>query len=146
MLQIHFLLTQSRWKGQAIADGRTITVELDLGKLPAISGNAAELREVANNLIFNVVDAMPPDGTITVRSGVEDGPAVLKVSDSGNGMSEEVRQRCLEPFFSTKGKCGTGLGPSMVFGIVRRHAGTIGIESGLEHATTFAIQLPFTTG
>ena len=62
-------LTQPKWKGQALADGRTISVELDLAKLPAISGNAPELREVATNLIFNAVDAMPAGGTITLRSG-----------------------------------------------------------------------------
>ncbi len=135
-------LTQPKWKGQALADGRIITVELDLAKLPAISGDAAELREVATNLIFNAVDAMPAGGTITLRSGTEDGQAMLEVCDTGSGMSEEVRSRCLEPFFSTKGENGTGLGLSMVFGIIKRHEGSVEIESELGKGTTFRIRLP----
>jgi signal transduction histidine kinase len=135
-------LTQPKWKGQALADGRTITVELDLAKLPPISGNAAELREVATNLIFNAVDAMPTGGIITLRSGEEDGHAVLEVSDTGSGMNEEVRSRCLEPFFSTKGEKGTGLGLSMVFGIIKRHEGSIEIESTLGKGTTIRIRMP----
>jgi signal transduction histidine kinase len=135
-------LTQPKWKGQALADGRTITVKLDLAKLPPISGNAAELREVATNLIFNAVDAMPSGGTITLRSSAEHGQAVFEVSDTGSGMSEEVRSRCLEPFFSTKGEKGTGLGLSMVFGIIQRHEGTVEIESALGKGTTFRIRLP----
>ena len=71
-------LTQPKWKGQALADGRTITVNLDLAKVPPISGSAAELREVATNLIFNAVDAMPAGGTITLRSGSENGPSKIQ--------------------------------------------------------------------
>lgn len=138
-------LTQPKWKGQALADGRTISVELDLAKLPPVSGNAAELREVATNLIFNAVDAMPRGGTITLRSSTEGGQAVLEVTDTGKGMTEEVRARCLEPFFSTKGEKGTGLGLSMVFGIVKRHEGSIEIESEPERGTTFRIRLPAQT-
>lgn len=140
-------LTQPKWKGQALADGRTITVELDLAKVPPISGNAAELREVATNLIFNAVDAMPAGGAITLRSSTENGQAVLEVSDTGSGMTDEVRHRCLEPFFSTKGDKGTGLGLSMVFGIIKRHEGSVEIESILGHGTTFRLRLPgLTTG
>jgi len=135
-------LTQPKWKGQALANGRAISVELDLAKLPPISGNAAELREVATNLIFNAVDAMPAGGTITLRSSTEHGQAVLEVSDNGTGMTEEVRSRCLEPFFSTKGEAGTGLGLSMVFGIIKRHEGGVEIESTPGKGTTFRIRLP----
>jgi signal transduction histidine kinase len=135
-------LTQPKWKGQALAEGRTITLQLDLAKLPPVSGNAAELREVATNLIFNAVDAMPSGGMITLRSSAVEGQAVLEVSDTGAGMSEEVRRRCLEPFFSTKGEKGTGLGLSMVFGIITRHEGTLEIDSTPGQGTTFRIRLP----
>jgi signal transduction histidine kinase/CheY-like chemotaxis protein len=138
-------LTQPKWKGQALADGRTIIVKVELAKPPPISGNPAELREVATNLIFNAVDAMPDGGTITLRSGEENGQAVLEVSDTGSGMSEEVRSRCLEPFFSTKGEKGTGLGLSMVFGIIKRHEGSVEIESTPGKGTTFRIRLPAIT-
>jgi signal transduction histidine kinase len=138
-------LTQPKWKGQALAEGRTIHVKLDLAKLPAISGNASELREAVTNLIFNAVDAMPMGGAITLRSDTEGGQAVIEVSDTGSGMCEAVRSRCLEPFFSTKGEKGTGLGLSMVFGIIKRHEGSIEIESAVGKGTTFRIRLPAMT-
>ena len=138
-------LTQPKWKGQALAEGRTINIELDLAKLPAVCGNEAELRGVVTNLIFNAVDAMPEGGTITLRSAAAPGQAVLEISDTGTGMSEEVRHRCLEPFFSTKGEKGTGLGLAMVFGIIKRHEGSIEIESAIPKGTTFRIRLPATT-
>jgi CheY-like chemotaxis protein len=100
------------------------------------------LREVATNLIFNAVDAMPGGGTITIRSGSEAGQAVIEFIDTGSGMTEEVRSRCVEPFFSTKGEKGTGLGLSMVFGIIKRHEGHVEIESTPGVGTTFRIRLP----
>lgn len=135
-------LTQPKWKGQALAEGRAINIALDLAKLPAISGNAAELRELTTNLIFNAVDAMPLGGTITLRSASQDTHVLLEVTDTGTGMPEEVRARCLEPFFSTKGEEGTGLGLSMVFGIVQRHEGEVEILSELGKGTTFRIRFP----
>ena len=135
-------LTQPKWKTQALASGRTISVELDLEKLPLISGNSSELREVITNLIFNAVDAMPEGGTITLRSRRDGDDALLVIADTGTGMTDAVRNRCLEPFFSTKGDKGTGLGLSMVFGIIKRHNGTLDIESTLDRGTTFSIRLP----
>jgi signal transduction histidine kinase len=73
------------------------------------------------------------------------GWVVVEVSDTGTGMTEEVRQRCLEPFFTTKGEYGTGLGLAMVYGILRRHEGTIDIQSALGRGTTFVIRLPALT-
>jgi signal transduction histidine kinase len=136
-------LTQPKWKTQALESGRTISLELDLEKLPAISGNPSELREATTNLIFNAVDAMPKGGTVTLRSRREAGDRVLfEVADTGTGMPETIRARCLEPFFSTKGDKGTGLGLSMVFGIIKRHNGTLEIESAPERGTTFRIRFP----
>src|SRR4029077_2650228 len=81
-------------------------------------------------------------GTITLETTVMGNDAVLRVRDSGTGMSESVRQRCLEPFFSTKGELGTGLGLSMVYGIVERHRGKLEIESTPGQGTTFSIRVP----
>ena len=135
-------LTQPRWKDQAQANGVTVDVQADLQEVPLIAGNEAELREVLTNLIFNAVDAMPRDGTVTLRTRLDEGWVVLEVSDTGTGMTEEVRQRCLEPFFSTKGDRGTGLGLAMVFGTVQRHEGEIDIETEPGRGTTFIIRLP----
>jgi signal transduction histidine kinase len=139
-------LTQPKWKTQALTSGRKIEMELDLEKLPPVSGNPAELREALTNLIFNAVDAMPAGGTVTLRSHPEDNAVLFEISDTGTGMSEDVRTRCLEPFFSTKGEKGTGLGLSMVFGIIKRHNGTVDIESAVGRGSTFRIRLPAEIG
>ncbi|MBI1987536.1 MAG: HD domain-containing protein [Nitrospinae bacterium] len=109
--------------------------ELDPG-LPSVSGIESEIREALTNLIFNAMDAMPQGGVVTIRTregagghgGQEEGAppqVVLEVSDTGAGMDEETRQHCLEPFFSTKGERGTGLGLAMVYGVMQRHQGDI---------------------
>jgi CheY-like chemotaxis protein/anti-sigma regulatory factor (Ser/Thr protein kinase) len=102
------------------------------------------MRELLTNLIFNAVDALPDGGAINIGTRAVDSAVFLKITDTGTGMTEEVRRRCLEPFFTTKGKRGTGLGLAMVFGIVQRHAGTIEIESKPGEGTSFLIRLPAT--
>jgi nitrogen fixation negative regulator NifL len=135
-------LTQPKWKNQAEANGIAIHVATELGNIPTVVGNAADLREALTNLIFNAVDAMPQGGTITVRTRSDNSRALLEVADTGTGMSEEVRTRCLEPFFTTKGDRGTGLGLSMVYGILQRHQGIIDIQSTPGSGTTFILSLP----
>jgi signal transduction histidine kinase len=121
--------------------GQDIRFETDLASA-VISGIGAELREVLTNLIFNAVDAIPGAGLITLRTRTQAGEVIAEVIDSGAGMTTEVRERCLEPFFSTKGDQGTGLGLAMVFGIIKRHQGTVEIESELGKGSTFRIRLP----
>ena len=135
-------LTQPKWHGQALETGRTIRIILELEKVPLILGNGAELREIFVNLIFNAVDAMPDGGVITLKSSAEDDGVKISIEDTGEGMTEEVVNRCLEPFFSTKQGHGTGLGLSMVFGIIRRHSGVLNIHSVLGSGTRFSITLP----
>ena len=135
-------LTQPRWRDEARGRGVDIAVIADLREVPAIEGNAPELREALTNLIFNAVDAMDEGGTITVRTRSEDNLAVLEVADTGTGMTDRVRASCLEPFFSTKGDRGTGLGLAAVHGVVGRHNGTIEIQSKPGTGTTFVIRLP----
>ena len=97
------VLTQPKWKAQAQATGRNIIARLELDPVPAVAGNAAELREALSHLILNAVDAMPQGGAITLRTRRLGDTAMIEVGDTGVGMDEEVQRRCLEPFFTTKG-------------------------------------------
>jgi CheY-like chemotaxis protein len=135
-------LTRPRWKDQALAEGRQFEVLYELEEVTPIACNPSEIREMLVNLIFNAVDAMPRGGKLTLRTYHQEGRVAFDVGDSGTGMTEEVRKRCMEPFFSTKGEKGTGLGLAMVFGIVQRHDGKLDIESELGVGTTFKISFP----
>lgn len=135
-------LSQPKWRTQAQAMGLNIEVAFELEKLPNVAGSGPELREVLMNLVFNAVDAMPSGGVITIRSRRDQGQVLIEVADTGKGMPEEVRERCFEPFFSTKGEAGTGLGLAMVFGILKRHDAMIEVESELGHGTNFRLRFP----
>ncbi len=135
-------LTQPRWKDQALAAGVTIDVRTEMSNVPTVPGNEAELREALANVVFNAIDAIPKRGTILLRTEMQGRWLVITVTDDGIGMSEEVRARCLEPFFSTKDNEGTGLGLGSVYGIVRRHEGEIDIQSEPGRGTSVSISLP----
>ena len=137
-------LTQPKWRSQARADGRQITIQLELEPVADVPGNAAELRETVSHLIFNAVDAMPEGGTITLRTlPNECGAVILEVADTGIGMSDDIRRRCLDPFFTTKDHApGTGMGLSTVHGIVRRHEGELEIITQPGNGTTMRVRLP----
>jgi CheY-like chemotaxis protein/anti-sigma regulatory factor (Ser/Thr protein kinase) len=110
--------------------------------LPAVLGVESEIREALINLIFNAVDAMPNGGALTLRTKVASGNVLVEVSDSGCGMNEDTRRRCLEPFFTTKGERGTGLGLAMVYGAVRRHNAEIELDSEVGRGTTVRLIFP----
>ena len=135
-------LTEPRWKTEALARGISIDVRLELGNVPPIVGHGCELREIFTNLIFNAVDAMPDGGTLRFVTRLEDQEAIVTISDTGTGMTEQVRRRCLEPFYTTKGERGSGLGLSMVYGIIQRHSGKLEIESEPGKGTSFILRFP----
>jgi signal transduction histidine kinase/HAMP domain-containing protein/ActR/RegA family two-component response regulator len=142
-------MTRPRWKDIPQANGVTIEVDTDLAEdMPQMVGIESEIREAFTNLVLNAVDAMPQGGKITIRTSVSEGQnssaqqVSVDIGDTGTGMTEEVRKRCLEPFFSTKGKRGTGLGLAMVYGVIQRHEGNIGILSELGKGTTFRLTFP----
>jgi signal transduction histidine kinase/ActR/RegA family two-component response regulator len=136
-------LTRVRWRDLPQQRGIAIAMRTDLQQpLAAILGQESEIRDALTNLIFNAVDAMPEGGTLTVRTRSSAETVQLEVADSGVGMDEETRRRCLEPFFTTKGERGTGLGLAMVYGMVRRHSGELEIDSAAHQGTTFRVTFP----
>jgi CheY-like chemotaxis protein len=133
-------LTRARWQTMALSKGITIRTELDLAaEQPSIPGSESEIRDAVVNLIFNAVDAMPSGGTITLQTRALGDGASIEVRDTGTGMNEQTRRRCLEPFFSTKGEHGSGLGLAMVYGMVKRHGGEIEIVSEPGEGTTMRL-------
>jgi signal transduction histidine kinase/DNA-binding response OmpR family regulator len=130
-------LTRARWRDMPQQQGIVIQMVTELApNSPLIMGVESELREALINLIFNAVDAMPDGGTITLRTkvaaaiqGSDTRQLVLEVVDTGVGMDEDTRRRCLEPFFTSKGERGTGLGLAMVYGMAERHNAQIEVES-----------------
>jgi PAS domain S-box-containing protein len=140
------LITSPRWKDQSQRQGKTITLNTDMEPLAPLAGNAAELKEVITNLIFNAVDAMPKGGEITIRTRQEGGYACLSIKDTGAGMPPHVRRRVFDPFFTTKGVTNSGLGLSVSYGIIHRHDGHIEVESQEGEGTAFTIRLPVNEG
>jgi GAF domain-containing protein len=135
-------ITQSRWKEEPTSRGIALDLRLALGEVPAVVGDAAELREALTNLILNAVDAMPNGGTLTLTTALVDDRVEMAVADTGVGMPAEVREKVFDPFFTTKGPQGTGLGLSMTYGIVSRHGGSIGVESEPGQGSTFRLSFP----
>jgi signal transduction histidine kinase/ActR/RegA family two-component response regulator len=146
VIQESVTLTKPKWKEQSEAEGITITMITDLQRSPpTIHGNRIELQEALTNLILNAIDAMPGGGTISLRTRTEDGQSVMEISDNGEGMMPEVRSRCFEPFFSTKGPASSGMGLAVTKSIVARHKGTLTLDSEQGKGTTFIIRLPIQT-
>ncbi|MEI7818314.1 MAG: ATP-binding protein [Desulfuromonadales bacterium] len=135
-------ITKPCWKDQAQSTGNTINIDTDLESIPTLLGEEYALREVLTNLIFNAVDFMPNGGTIILGTAVDGDFIRLWVSDTGIGMTEEVREHCFEPFFTTKGPQGTGLGLALVQSIAQRHGGTVTVESEPGKGTTITLRLP----
>ena len=138
-------LTRPRWHDQALGHGVTIEIARSLKAIPAVNGNEAALREALINLILNAVDALPQGGRISFYTQAEADTVELVVADTGTGMSEEVRKSCFEPFYTTKGERGTGLGLPMVRGIVQKHGGSITLTSEPGKGSFFCIRLPALT-
>jgi PAS domain S-box-containing protein len=137
-------ITRPRWEEKIAHDRRPLKQKLELRAKRVIHGRSAALAEVMTNLILNAMDAMPDGGTLTIGTRDTRTGVVITVGDTGVGMPEQVRRRIFEPFFSTKGEKGSGLGLSMAYSIMRRHGGEIRVESEPGRGTTFSLSLPET--
>lgn len=142
-------LTRARWSDMPQLRGTVIALRSELAEqLPAVAGVESEIREALINLVFNAVDALPAGGTLTLRTrllrgadgqGQGQDQVRIEVGDDGVGMNEETRRRCLEPFFTTKGERGTGLGLAMVYGVAKRHNADIDIDSAPGRGTVVSL-------
>ncbi len=145
-------LTRARWRDMPQQRGIMIQMKTDLVKdPPVIVGVESEIREALTNLVFNAVDAMPDGGILTLRTKTVIGETAggkaaqrvhIEVEDSGVGMDEATRRHCLEPFFTTKGERGTGLGLAMVYGMVQRQNAEIEIISAIGKGTIARLDFP----
>jgi CheY-like chemotaxis protein len=135
-------IARPKWQsGSATRAGR-INVNIENQGAVYVLGDAAELREVVLNMIFNAVDAMPAGGTIETGTRAEIDSVCFWVADTGCGMSPETVARIFEPFYTTKGERGTGLGLSASHGIIARHNGQIMVVSEAGEGTRFEVRLP----
>jgi PAS domain S-box-containing protein len=144
-------LSRARWHDMPLMRGVVIRMSAELlPHLPPIQGVESEIREALINLVFNAVDAMPEGGILTLRTAFDEDPAQsldgkparhvsIEVTDSGVGMDDETRRHCLEPFFTTKGERGTGLGLAMVYGVAKRHGADLEVASAVGEGTTIRI-------
>ncbi len=126
------------------ASFRNITVNAELEpRLPLLMADGDQMRQVVLNIVLNAADAMPHGGELHISSRFDESTrrVVIRISDTGTGIPDEIRDRLFEPFFTTK-KTGTGLGLSIAYGIVERHRGTLEVESEVGRGTTFVISLP----
>jgi signal transduction histidine kinase/DNA-binding NarL/FixJ family response regulator len=148
-------LTRPRWRDISQRAGISIQIQEELKpNLPLLVSDPAEFREALINLVFNAVDALGQGGIITFITRINEAPdpknedgvkarLQVEVRDNGVGMDEKTRQRCLEPFFSTKSlRGGTGLGLAMVYGMMQRHDGSIEIESSPGYGTCIRLTFP----
>ena len=112
-------------------------------RLPLIDADPSQLTQVLVNLVVNAIHATPANGKIAVRTRSDDEYVYLTVEDTGIGMTDEVKRQIFMPFFTTKdvGE-GTGLGLSVVHGIVKSHGGSVGFQSGVGRGSRFEVKLP----
>ena len=133
-------LARLRWMQASQCHNVSFEVIVDARPVPAVHVIVAEIRELLLNLIFNAVDAMPEGGRITIATDQADnGSAVISVSDDGVGMSKEIQRQVFQPFFSTKGDHGSGLGLSVCQTIATRHGASLSVESTPKEGTTFTL-------
>jgi signal transduction histidine kinase len=120
----------------------TIQVSIQLGNPPRTLIRPSDCVTALVNLLINAADALGGKGTVVARTGESDGGVWVEVQDNGPGIPEEIKNRILEPFFTTKGDLGTGLGVSIVYAFTQRYGGRLDIESTPGHGANFRMWFP----
>jgi CheY-like chemotaxis protein len=133
---------RARWNAQLEPRSLVGEVRAELGNVPMVSGDAAELRNVLGIIALNALDAMPDGGQLTFRTDTDGQRVRCHVTDTGVGMPDGVRLRIFDPFFTTKREKGRDFGLSGACAIVDRHGGEIVVESAFGKGSTFTICLP----
>jgi signal transduction histidine kinase len=119
-----------------------IVLEMD-ESLPSVTGDPAQLNQVLINLVVNAIHAMPEGGILTIKTIVKHDRVSMTVQDTGQGIGEAIKDKIFLPFFTTKEvDQGTGLGLSVVYGIVNEHGGTVNVNSQIGAGSIFEIELP----
>ncbi len=135
-------LVSQRWEDAAKSRGIDYSISTEFDPVPQVAGDETELREVFTNIFINAMDAMPGGGELRIHVGSSDGQVFAAVKDTGQGMTKEVQEKIFNPFFSTKGNAGNGLGMSVVYGIVSRHKGKIQVQSEVGKGSVITVILP----
>lgn len=135
-------IARPKWQSDSAGRSGKIDVRIETSGPVLVLGDSSELREVVLNLIFNAVDAMTDGGVIKIGTRVEGNTGRFWISDTGPGIAPEVMARIFEPFYTTKGERGTGLGLSASHGIIENHGGDINVTSDLGKGTRFEVILP----
>lgn len=135
-------LTKPRWAEELLAEGRRIEMLVTVKDIPLFKADANLLRDALVNIILNSVDAITTSGTITITAETQGEQIILSVSDTGCGMTRHTKEHCMEPFFTTKGQEATGMGLAIAYGTVRRHSGSMEIDSTQSEGTTVTVRLP----
>ncbi len=119
------------------------TVQKEYGDLPRVQGYPHQLNQVFMNLLVNAAQAIENQGEIKIATRADNGHVEIKISDTGSGIPKENLSKLFDPFFTTKeiGK-GTGLGLNVAYNIIKKHKGTINVESTVGVGTTFTIRIP----
>jgi CheY-like chemotaxis protein/nitrogen-specific signal transduction histidine kinase len=139
-------LTAPQWRDAAQAQGRPISLHVEVEGSLLINGSPQSLREALTNLVLNAVDALPRGGSIRLAGRKRGSQVEVEIADSGVGMSADVRAHIFEPFYSMKGERGTGLGLAVVYRIVERHHGEIAVDSAPGQGTVFRLAFPSARG
>ena len=135
-----------RWSQEAIEISKPrlagIEVVVELSSPPMVLIRPADCVTAIVNLLLNSADALAAKGRIRISTGASEGGAWIEVADNGPGIPPEIKSKVLEPFFTTKGEAGTGLGLSMVYAFTQRHGGRLEIESDLGHGVRARMWFP----